>query len=296
MRQSLGSPTHVWGLKRRGGGECRSRASARWRSGAIQADRSGCPRRCAGCSARCRATDRVPQHGSLGSTLFLCSVGPISRDVRDAATLLQLLAQPSVDDPLCRLDEPPDYLSGLDDGIAGLRLGWWEDQSISGQVDAAVISAIRNAAFGLDSLGANLVDDAVTFDTQGVDEAWRVLDFVDRYAALGESLYTDPLARRKLTQYARERFAWAKGVSGADYSRAVRRRADFIRSFEGRLPQLRSRALADARLHRAGDQIRRSRPSASRRWSPIRWPSISPASRPPQFPAASSMECRSACR
>ena len=110
-------------------------------------------------------------------------------------------------DSLCRLDEPPDYLSGLDDGIAGLRLGWWEDQSISGQVDAAVITAIKKAAFGLGALGANLVDDAVTFDTQGVDEAWRVLDFVDRYAALGESLYTDPLARRKLTPYARERFA-----------------------------------------------------------------------------------------
>jgi Asp-tRNA(Asn)/Glu-tRNA(Gln) amidotransferase A subunit family amidase len=175
---------------------------------------------------------RVPQHGALGSTVFLCSAGPISRDVRDAATLLQLLAQPFVDDSQCRLDEAPDYLSGLDEGIAGLRLGWWEDQSISGQVDATVISAIRKAAFDLGSLGASFVDDAVTFDTQGVDEAWRVLDFVDRYATLGESLYTDPTARRKLTQYARERFAWAKGVSGADYSRAVRRRADFIRSFE----------------------------------------------------------------
>ncbi|MBR0800753.1 amidase [Bradyrhizobium jicamae] len=175
---------------------------------------------------------RVPNHGSFGSTLFLSRVGPISRDVRDAGTLLQLLARPSVDDPLCRLDEPPDYLSGLDDGIAGLRLGWWEDQSISGQVDAAVITAIKKAACGLSSLGANFVDDAVTFDTQGVDEAWRVLDFVDRYAELGESLYTDPLARRKLTPYARERFAWAKRVSGAEYSRAVRRRAEFIRSFE----------------------------------------------------------------
>ena len=99
---------------------------------------------------------RVPQHGSLGSTMFLCSAGPISRDVRDAATLLQLLAQPSVDDSLCRLDEPPDYLSGLDDGVAGLRLGWWEDQSISGQVDAAVITAIKKAAFGLGALGATL--------------------------------------------------------------------------------------------------------------------------------------------
>lgn len=175
---------------------------------------------------------RVPNHGSLGSTLLLSRAGPISRDVRDAATLLQLLAQPSADDPLCRLDEPPDYLSGLDEGIAGLRLGWWEDRSISGQIDAAVIGVIKKAAFGLGSLGANFANDAVTFDTQGVDEAWRVLDFVDRYATLGEALYADVAARRKLTQYARERFAWAKRVSGADYSRALRRRAEFVRSFE----------------------------------------------------------------
>jgi len=178
------------------------------------------------------SSTRVPEHGSLGSTLFLCSAGPISRDVRDAATLLQLLAQPSVDDPLCRMDGPPDYLAKLDRGVGGLRLGWWEDRAVSGQVDAGVIAAIRKAAFGFASLGAHFVDDAVTFDTQGVDEAWRVLDFVDRYASLGEKLYSDVAARRKLTPYARERFAWAKRISGAEYSRSVRRRAEFIRSFQ----------------------------------------------------------------
>ena len=167
---------------------------------------------------------RVPRHGAFGSTLFFSGVGPICRDVRDAAILLQLLAQPSINDPLCRTDVAPDYLAQLDEGIAGLRLGWWEDQSISAQVDAAVTAAIRKAAFGLGSLGANLVDD-VKLDTQGVDEAWRVLDFVDRYAALGETLYADEATRHELTDYARERFAWARDVSGADYSRAVRRRA-----------------------------------------------------------------------
>jgi len=175
---------------------------------------------------------RVPRHGSFGTTLFFSGVGPICRDTRDAAILLQLLAQPSVEDPLCRLDAAPDYLAQLDQGIAGLRLGWWEDRSVAREVDAAVIAAIRAAAFGLGSLGAHLVDDAVTFDTDGIDKAWRVLDFVDRYAALGEALHGDPAARSKLTAYAQERFAWAKDVSGADYSRAVRRRAEFIRSFE----------------------------------------------------------------
>jgi Asp-tRNA(Asn)/Glu-tRNA(Gln) amidotransferase A subunit family amidase len=175
---------------------------------------------------------RVPRHGAFGSTLFFSGVGPICRDTRDAAILLQLLAQPSVNDPLCRMDAAPDYLAQFDEGIAGLRLGWWEDRSTSGQVDAGAIAAIRKAAFGLGSLGANFVDDAVTFDMQGVDEAWRVLDFVDRYAALGETLYADETARDELTEYARERFAWARDVSGAVYSRAVRRRAEFIRSFE----------------------------------------------------------------
>jgi Asp-tRNA(Asn)/Glu-tRNA(Gln) amidotransferase A subunit family amidase len=175
---------------------------------------------------------RVPRHGSFGSTLFFSGVGPICRDTRDAAILLQMLARPSVDDPLCRMDAAPDYLAQLDEGIAGLRLGWWEDRSISGQIDAAVTAAIRKAAFGFGSLGATFVDDAVTFDTEGVDDAWRVLDFVARYAALGETLYADEAARHELTEYARQRFAWARGVSGADYSRAVRRRAEFIRSFE----------------------------------------------------------------
>ncbi len=69
--------------------------------------------------------------------------------MRDAATLLQLLAQPSVDDSLCRLTNRPTIFPGSMIGIAGLRLGWWEDQSISGQVDAAVITAIKKAAFGL---------------------------------------------------------------------------------------------------------------------------------------------------
>jgi Asp-tRNA(Asn)/Glu-tRNA(Gln) amidotransferase A subunit family amidase len=180
---------------------------------------------------------RVPRHGSFGSTLFFSGVGPICRDVRDAATLLQILAQPSVDDPLCRLDEPPDYLAQLNEGIAGLRLGWWEDQSLSGHVNAPVIATIKKAALGFGSLGASFVDDPVTFDTQGIDEAWKVIDFADRYAALGEALYSNPASRRKLSQYGRERFAFAKGLSAADYSRAVRRRAEFVRSFEAAFGQ-----------------------------------------------------------
>ena len=172
---------------------------------------------------------RVPEHGAFGNTLFLSSVGPITRDVRDAATLLQLLARPSATDPLCRVDEAPDYLAGLDFGVAGLRLGWWEIDGISGLVQGDVVAAVKKAALGFETLGARFAD-PVTLDTAGIDEAWRVLDFVDRYAALGEKLYMDAGLRRKLSAYARVRFAEAKRVTGAQYSRAVSRRAEFMRS------------------------------------------------------------------
>ena len=174
---------------------------------------------------------RVPRHGAFGSTLFFSGVGPITRDVRDAATLLQLLARPSAADPLCRTDEPPDYLTGLDLGVAGLRLGWWEIDDISRLVQGDVDAAVRKAALGFETLGARF-NDPVMLDTAGIDEAWKVLDFVDRYAALGEKLYMDAALRRKLSPYARVRFAEAKKVTGAQYSRAVLRRAEFIRSIE----------------------------------------------------------------
>ena len=174
---------------------------------------------------------RVPRHGAFGSTLFFSGVGPITRDVRDAATLLQLLAWPSAADPLCRTDEPPDYLTGLDLGVAGLRLGWWEIDDISRFVQGDVVAAVRKAALGFETLGARF-NDPVMLDTAGIDEAWKVLDFVDRYAALGEKLYMDTALRRKLSPYARVRFAEAKKVTGAQYSRAVLRRAEFIRAIE----------------------------------------------------------------
>jgi Asp-tRNA(Asn)/Glu-tRNA(Gln) amidotransferase A subunit family amidase len=70
----------------------------------------------------------------------------------------------------------------------------------------------------------------LTLDTAGIDEAWKVLDFVDCYAALGEKAYMDAALRRKLSPtpgFARR----GQKVTGAKYS-AVLRRAEFIRSIE----------------------------------------------------------------
>ena len=113
-----------------------------------------------------------------------------------------------------------------------------------------------------------------------------MLDFVDRYAALGEKLYIDAGLRRKLTPYARVRFAEAKGVTGAQLFAGCAPPCRIHPLHRKGVRELRCPAGAHGWIYRAGDQIGRSRRSASRRWSHIRWRSISPAIPQRQFPAA----------
>jgi Asp-tRNA(Asn)/Glu-tRNA(Gln) amidotransferase A subunit family amidase len=175
---------------------------------------------------------RVPRHGGFGSAMFFSGIGPIARDVRDAAHLLQVLAEPASFDPFCRLDAAPDFLGGLEKGIEGVRMAWWDYPEIADRVSQEVLAAAGMAASEFAGLGARMAAGPVVLDTEGVDDAWKVLDFVDRYADLGEGLCADPGSSALLTPYARTRFADAAKISGTTYARAVRRRAGFIREME----------------------------------------------------------------
>jgi Asp-tRNA(Asn)/Glu-tRNA(Gln) amidotransferase A subunit family amidase len=91
---------------------------------------------------------------------LLTTTGPLARDVRDAATVLSVLAGPDGRDLLCLPDEPPDYLAGLDDGAAGMRLAWTDDFGFAGAYAGAdaprVIETVRTLAFSLAACGATV--------------------------------------------------------------------------------------------------------------------------------------------
>jgi Asp-tRNA(Asn)/Glu-tRNA(Gln) amidotransferase A subunit family amidase len=93
---------------------------------------------------------------------LLSASGPLSRDVRDAATLLSVLAGPDGRDLMCLPDAPPDYLERLEDGARGLRLVWTDDfgyaARYAGPEAARVIEIVRTAALGLASAGAEIED------------------------------------------------------------------------------------------------------------------------------------------
>jgi aspartyl-tRNA(Asn)/glutamyl-tRNA(Gln) amidotransferase subunit A len=57
----------------------------------------------------------------------ITTYGPLTRDVRDAATVLSVLAGPDGREVMGLPDEPDDYLSRLEDGAKGMRLIWTDD-------------------------------------------------------------------------------------------------------------------------------------------------------------------------
>lgn len=88
--------------------------------------------------------------------------GPLTRNAHDAALILQTLAGPDGRDYTCLPTEPPDYLAGLDAGLAGIRLAWTDDFGFATRYgsdeSARVISLVRDAAIALTRHGAVVVD------------------------------------------------------------------------------------------------------------------------------------------
>jgi Asp-tRNA(Asn)/Glu-tRNA(Gln) amidotransferase A subunit family amidase len=109
----------------------------------------------------CPTRGRVPSISWTDlTTRMLSRSGPLTRDVRDAATLLSVLAAPDPRDLFCLPDPPPDYLRTLDEGAQGMRLVWTDDfgfgDAYAASESAEVISTVRRAAQALVSAGATI--------------------------------------------------------------------------------------------------------------------------------------------
>src|SRR5918997_1233795 len=98
---------------------------------------------------------RVSRYGliSFGSSLDV--VGPLTRDVRDAALLLQAIAGHDRRDSTSANVEVPDYLSSLDGGVEGLRVGV-VTELMDERIDAGVRNVVGGVAEGLEGAGAEV--------------------------------------------------------------------------------------------------------------------------------------------
>ena len=99
---------------------------------------------------------RVSRYGLVAFASSLDQIGPLTQTVEDAARVLQAIAGGDPLDSTC-LDAPvPDYLSGLNDGVKGLKLGIPKEYFGEG-IDPGVRKNVEAAIQALAAQGAEIV-------------------------------------------------------------------------------------------------------------------------------------------
>lgn len=133
---------------------------------------------------------------------LLSNVSPLTRDVRDSATVLSVLAGPDGRDLMCLADQPPDYLAHIGSGIEGMRLSWTDDfgfaSAYAGPEAAGIITTVRRAAFGLRDAGAQISETAETI--QDLGWACSVVMRADRTNAIRSEPSREEVTRARETR------------------------------------------------------------------------------------------------
>ncbi len=100
---------------------------------------------------------RVSRYGLVAYGSSLDQIGPVTKVVRDAALLLNVIAGHDPRDSTAVPAPVPDYLENLGQDIKGLRIGFPREYFGEG-LDPEVAAAVRGALQTLESLGAELVE------------------------------------------------------------------------------------------------------------------------------------------
>ncbi len=128
--------------------------------GALGTDTGGSIRQPAafcGCVGLKPSYGRVSRYGAVACASSLDQIGPITRDVRDAALLLGIMAGQDAADSTSVHMPVPDYLGQCGGSLKGMRLGLPAEYFVDG-LDAEVAAAVRAAAACCRGLGAELVE------------------------------------------------------------------------------------------------------------------------------------------
>jgi aspartyl-tRNA(Asn)/glutamyl-tRNA(Gln) amidotransferase subunit A len=110
---------------------------------------------------------RVSRYGLVAFASSLDQIGPLTRDMRDCAAVLQAI---SGHDPLdaTSIPEPlEDYMSDLEKGVKGLRLGVPTEYFVQG-MEPAVEVAVKQALDVLRDLGAELEEVSLPYSDCGL--------------------------------------------------------------------------------------------------------------------------------
>ena len=164
---------------------------------------------------------RVSRYGVLALAESLDHVGPMTRSSADAAIMLQAIAGYDANDPTSLSAPVPDMLAGIEDGVAGVRIGL-DERHVSDGVNPELTRAVLDGVKALEGLGAEIVE----IDMPDVDRylpAWPVLCSAEAVAAHRENY---PSRRDDYGPWFRGWLDMGAGKSAADYAEANNMRAE----------------------------------------------------------------------
>ncbi|MDT0576259.1 amidase family protein [Croceicoccus sp. F390] len=104
---------------------------------------------------------RIPSRTPV--SVHMASAGPIARDARDAALIIQVIGGR---DPSAIAAPSPDLVSALDHGIDGVRIAWSPEWGAIPHTASRVIDRAHQAASLLSSAGASVDSAAITCPTR----------------------------------------------------------------------------------------------------------------------------------
>ncbi|MBA2432079.1 MAG: Asp-tRNA(Asn)/Glu-tRNA(Gln) amidotransferase subunit GatA [Chthoniobacterales bacterium] len=160
---SAGPTRNPWDLTRVAGGSSGGSAAAVAADlavGALGSDTGGSVRQPAALSGIVGLKPTYGLVSRFGVTAFASSldqVGPLTKDVRDAALLLNAIAGADPQDSTSLPGPVPDFTEHLGRDIRGLRIGIVKEHALQG-IDAQVKAALEQATNHFHSLGAELVE------------------------------------------------------------------------------------------------------------------------------------------
>lgn len=110
---------------------------------------------------------RVSRYGAIAYASSLDQIGPLARNVQDAATLLQVIAGHDPLDSTSMITPVPDYTKSLTGDIKGLRVGVPKEYFIDG-MQPEVDQNVRAAIDLLKVLGAEIVEISLPYTDYGI--------------------------------------------------------------------------------------------------------------------------------
>jgi aspartyl-tRNA(Asn)/glutamyl-tRNA(Gln) amidotransferase subunit A len=111
---------------------------------------------------------RVSRYGLIAFASSLDVIGPMTRDVRDAALLLQAISGHDPNDSTSANVQVPDYLAELEGGVRGLRIGVVKELTEGGGIEPGVREVVESVAGKLGDAGAEVEEVSLPHSEYGL--------------------------------------------------------------------------------------------------------------------------------